>query len=74
MAYSITKNPFILLSDHYIQEMIDSAGINPKLALTSQYDITIMAMVEHHLGLSVLPKLSFLGRGRAYGPGNMRCP
>lgn len=53
------KNPFILLSDHDTEKMVDDAGIEPKLALTSQYDNTIMAMVEHHLGLSILPELSF---------------
>lgn len=58
-AREFEKNPFILLSDHDTEKMIDDAGIDPKLALTSQYDITIMAMVEHHLGLSVLPELSF---------------
>jgi DNA-binding transcriptional LysR family regulator len=54
--------PFVLLEegvDYDVREMFEMAGVRPKIMLSSQYDMTIMSMVENHLGFSVLPKLSF---------------
>ena len=56
------KQPFVLLDegvDYDVRDMFDSADVHPRIMLSSQYDLTIMSMVENHLGFSVLPELSF---------------
>lgn len=54
--------PFVLLEegiDYDVRSILDASGIRPRIHLTSAYDLTIMSMVENHLGLSILPELSF---------------
>lgn len=60
--HQFSGEPFVLLEegvDYDVRDMFDTARVHPKITLSSQYDLTIMSMVENHLGLSVLPELSF---------------
>ncbi len=60
--HDFDDNPFVLLSDgvdYDIRRILESTKTVPKFNYSSQYDLTIMSMVENGLGLSILPQLSF---------------
>ena len=62
-AYPISSfngRPFILSEstiDPNIQELLNENNITPHICFSSMDDYAIMSMVEHNLGLSILPEL-----------------
>jgi len=64
----IDGQPFILSEtgiDHDIRRILSETNARPNVVLSSKDDVTILAMVEAGLGISILPELSVEGR-----PGN----
>ncbi len=52
--------PFILFDpsiEQNIQKLLSEQNVSPRILCSSREDYTIMSMVEHHLGLSILPRL-----------------
>lgn len=61
----IADEPFISLlesSDHDTRKALESYGIKPNIKYTSKDDYAILAMVEHGLGMSIMPELLLTGR------------
>ncbi|WP_304508467.1 LysR family transcriptional regulator [Anaerotignum sp.] len=62
-AYPISnfhEKPFILFDpsiEKNIQRLLAEQYVSPYILCSSREDFTIMSMVEHHLGLSILPRL-----------------
>ena len=56
----LENNPFMLLEKGEkteISAILDKHHLNPKIRFTTWDDYSIMAMVEHGLGISILPEL-----------------
>ncbi|WP_312045818.1 LysR family transcriptional regulator [Anaerotignum sp.] len=52
--------PFILFDpsiEENIQKLLEEQNVSPCILCSSREDFTIMSMVEHHLGFSILPRL-----------------
>ena len=61
----IADEPFISLlesSDHDTRKALDAYGIKPNIKYTSKDDYAILAMVEHGLGMTIMPELLLTGR------------
>lgn len=61
-ASALAEQPFILLDkagerDRDVMQVFERAGIVPKVRFTTLDDYAVMSMVEHGLGVSILPKL-----------------
>lgn len=61
-ASALAEQPFILLDkagerDKDVMQVFERAGIMPKVRFTTLDDYAVMSMVEHGLGVSILPKL-----------------
>ena len=61
-ASALAEQPFILLDkagerDKDVMQVFERAGIVPKVRFTTLDDYAVMSMVEHGLGVSILPKL-----------------
>lgn len=57
--------PFISLlesSDHDARRALDAAGVKPNIKFYTKDDYAIIAMVEHDLGMSIMPELLLKGR------------
>lgn len=57
--------PFISLlqsSDHDAKRALDMAGVKPNVRFYTKDDYAIIAMVEHGLGMSIMPELLLRGR------------
>ena len=64
------EKPFILSEkgvDYDVNKILEQTSTHPNIILSSRDDVTILGMVEHGLGLAILPYLSCKGR-----PGNYR--
>lgn len=56
--------PFILSEmgvDYDIHRILEETSVHPDIRFSSKDDHAIMSMVEHHLGLSLLPELTVKG-------------
>ena len=59
----IAQEPFISLlqsSNHDIQRALEGSGITPNVKFSTKDDYAIIAMVEQHLGVSIVPELLLL--------------
>lgn len=61
-AEALAEYPFILLDkagerDRDVMRVFERAGITPKVRFTTLDDYAVMSMVEHGLGVSILPRL-----------------
>lgn len=57
--------PFISLleaSDQDLRRALDAVGVEPNIAMQTKDDYAIIAMVEHGLGISIMPELLLRGR------------
>lgn len=62
---ALATEPFIGLlesSDHDARRVMEKAGIRPNIKFTTKDDYAIIAMVEHGLGISIMPELLLKGR------------
>lgn len=60
----LCEDPFMLLekgAKSEISEIVDSCGLTPRIHFASWDDYSMISMVEHGLGVSILPEL-FLKR------------
>lgn len=61
--------PFILSEmgvDYDIHRILKETSISPDIRFLSKDDYAIMSMVEHHLGISILPELIMKGRAEDF--------
>lgn len=59
------NEPFISLlqsSDHDARRALEAAGVSPNVRFYTKDDYAIIAMVEHGLGMSIMPELLLKGR------------
>ena len=61
-AQALAEEPFILLDkagerDRDVMRVFEEAGVTPRVRFTTLDDYAVMSMVEHGLGVSVLPRL-----------------
>ena len=61
-ARALAEEPFILLDkagerDRDVMRVFEEAGVTPRVRFTTLDDYAVMSMVEHGLGVSVLPRL-----------------
>lgn len=64
------EKPFILSEkgvDYDVNKILEHTNTHPNIVMSARDDTTILSMVEHELGLAILPSLSCKGR-----PGNYR--
>jgi len=57
---NLTGQPFILSEpsyDYSTTDMLRENGVAPDILFSSRNDYAIMSMVEHHIGVSILPEL-----------------
>ncbi len=58
--HELEKFPFIMLdkeADYDVHEFLNANDIHPDICFSSANDHAILSMVEHHLGISILPEL-----------------
>ena len=61
-AQALAEEPFILLDkagerDRDVMRVFEGSGVTPRVRFTTLDDYAVMSMVEHGLGVSVLPRL-----------------
>lgn len=61
-AQALAEEPFILLDkagerDRDVMRAFEEAGVTPRVRFTTLDDYAVMSMVEHGLGVSILPRL-----------------
>ena len=61
-AEALAEQPFILLDkagerDRDVMQVFEQAGTTPRVRFTTLDDYAVMSMVEHGLGVSILPQL-----------------
>ena len=59
---ALAEQPFILLDkagnrDREVMQVFEQAGVAPRVRFTTLDDYAVMSMVEHGLGVSILPQL-----------------
>lgn len=57
LVYTTTSN----VPDEDLARAMRIAGIPKKAKLSSNFDVTILSMVEHNLGVTIMPKLILEG-------------
>ncbi|MCR4963520.1 MAG: LysR family transcriptional regulator [Firmicutes bacterium] len=66
IAYA-AKEPFISLPDSSAQDVkqvLKAANVSPKIKFTTKDDYAILSMVEHGLGMSIVPELLLTGHSQ----------